>query len=195
MTEDADNATPMGAADSGAGVSAGAMLRSAREKRGLHIAVLAAAIKVAPRKLEALEADRYDELPDLTFTRALAQTVCRSLKIDAEPVLGKLPPAGDMPKLAQVGGGINAPFHEAPGHRDPGEFTLLRKPAFWATLVVLAGALARCDDAIAGFRGGAVGDPCSRGGRGRARIGGSFGARRGGCDLGATGCTERTNAA
>jgi cytoskeleton protein RodZ len=142
MTEDADNATPTGAGESGAGVSAGAMLRAAREKRGLHIAALAAAIKVAPRKLEALEADRHGELPDLTFTRALAQTVCRALKIDAAPVLEKLPPAGDLPKLAQVGAGINAPFHDAPGSRDPGEFTLLRKPAFWATLAVLAGALA-----------------------------------------------------
>jgi cytoskeleton protein RodZ len=150
MIEGGDNATPMGAPDTGtsanasasASASAGAMLRIAREGRGLHIAALAAAIKVAPRKLEALEGDRYGELPNLTFARALAQTVCRALKIDAEPVLAKLPPAGDMPKLSLVGAGLNAPFHEAPGSRDPGEFTLLRKPAFWATLVVLAGALA-----------------------------------------------------
>ncbi len=124
------------------GLSAGAMLRAAREKRGLHIAALAASIKVSPRKLEALEADRYAELPDLTFTRALAQTVCRALKTDAEPVLAKLPRAGDMPKLAQVGGGLNAPFRGPPGSRDPGEFTLHRKPVFWATLLVLIGALA-----------------------------------------------------
>ena len=68
--------------------SAGALLRQARQAQGLHIAALAAAIKVTPRKLELLEADRYDELPDATFVRALAQTVCRSLKIDAAPVLG-----------------------------------------------------------------------------------------------------------
>jgi cytoskeleton protein RodZ len=140
MIEQGGDAAPIDAA--GADVSAGAMLRTAREARGLHIAALAAAIKVAPRKLEALEGDRYGELPNLTFTRALAQTVCRALKIDAEPVLAKLPPTGDMPKLSRVGAGLNAPFHEAPGSRDPGEFTLLRKPAFWATLVVLAGALA-----------------------------------------------------
>ena len=54
------------------------MLRAARQARGLHIAALAASIKVTQRKLEALEADRYDELPDMTFTRALAKTVCRS---------------------------------------------------------------------------------------------------------------------
>ena len=68
--------------------TAGSLLRAAREKQGLHIAALAAAIKVSQRKLEALEGDRYDELPDATFTRALAQTVCRTLKVDARPVLG-----------------------------------------------------------------------------------------------------------
>ncbi len=161
MNESGDNVTPIGVAGldgpsppgrpkgdlrsqehEAAPLTAGAMLRAAREKRGLHIAALAASIKVAPRKLEALEADRYAELPDLTFTRALAQTVCRALKVDAEPVLAKLPQAGNLPKLAQLGGGLNAPFREAPGHRDPSEFTLLRKPAFWATLAVLLGALA-----------------------------------------------------
>ena len=44
-------------ADTGpdAAPSAGALLKAAREKQGLHIAALAAAIKVSPRKLEALE--------------------------------------------------------------------------------------------------------------------------------------------
>jgi len=59
--------------------TAGQMMRAARERRGMHIAVLAAAIKVPQRKLEALEADRYEELPDITFARALAQAVCRAL--------------------------------------------------------------------------------------------------------------------
>lgn len=139
MSEAADAGAPIGAA--ALETTAGAMLRAARDKRGLHIAALAASIKVSPRKLEALESDRYDELPDLTFTRALAQTMCRALKIDAEPVLAKLPKSGDMPKLAQVGGGINTPFRDSPGSRDPGE-PLLRKPMFWATLAVLLAALA-----------------------------------------------------
>lgn len=141
MSEPGDGGAPIGTAGLDA-VSAGAMLRAAREKRGLHIAALAASIKVSPRKLEALEADRHGELPDLTFTRALAQTVCRALKVDAEPVLAKLPRAGDLPKLAQVGGGLNAPFRESPGAHVPGHFDLLRKPVFWATLAVLTAALA-----------------------------------------------------
>ncbi|HSB99271.1 MAG TPA: helix-turn-helix transcriptional regulator, partial [Burkholderiaceae bacterium] len=66
--------------------SAGAMLRAAREKQGLHIAALSASIKVPQAKLEALEAGRYHELTDATFVRALAHSVCRVLKIDAKPV-------------------------------------------------------------------------------------------------------------
>lgn len=122
-------------------LSAGAMLRAAREKRGLHIAALAASIKVTPRKLEALEADRHGELPDMTFTRALTQTVCRALKIDAAPVLAKLPQAGDMPRLSQVGGGLNMPFRESSGKSTSSHLALLRKPMFWATATVLAAAL------------------------------------------------------
>lgn len=137
MTDaDGAQASPIGVAGLDS-LTAGGLIRAGREKRGLHIAALAAAIKVSPRKLEALEADRHGELPDLTFTRALAHTVCRALKIDPEPVLAKLPHAGDLPRLAQVGGGLNAPFRGAPGSRDPGEFTLHRAPAFWATLLVL----------------------------------------------------------
>src|SRR5689334_24448147 len=99
-------------ADTAAAPSAGRLLREARERQGLHIAALAAAIKVPPHKLEMLEADRFDALPDATFTRALAQTVCRALKIDPAGVLVLLPPTSAGHRLEHVGGGLNAPFRE-----------------------------------------------------------------------------------
>jgi cytoskeleton protein RodZ len=80
--------------------SPGVLIRKAREQRGLHIAALAASMKVTPRKLEALEGDRWDELPDATFVRALAQSVCRTLKVDPKPVLDLLPPAA--PAMREV---------------------------------------------------------------------------------------------
>jgi cytoskeleton protein RodZ len=121
-----------------AGSSAGAMIRAAREQRGMHIAALAAAIKVPQRKLEALEGGRYDELLDMTFTRALAQTVCRSLKIDAQPVLDRLPQVpGAAPKLQHVSNGLNAPFREGEGD-EGADASWLRKPVVWGTLLVLA---------------------------------------------------------
>jgi len=122
------------------GHSAGAQLRAARERQGLHIAALAAAIKVTQRKLEALEADRYDELPDATFTRALAQTVCRTLKIDAAPVLAELP---QLPSLALdlKGGRINTPFRERPGREDPGLRISAVRPLVWAGALLALGAV------------------------------------------------------
>ena len=96
------------------------MLRQARQAQGLHIVALAAAIKVTPRKLELLEADRFDELLDATFARALAQAVCRVLKIDAQPVLAKLPAAPGH-GLDRVAGGINEPFREHAARQRAGE--------------------------------------------------------------------------
>ena len=74
------------------------MLREAREAHGLHIEMVAAALKVPPQKLMALEADDIDSLPDPVFARALASSVCRALRIDAAPVLAKLPGAQRAPR-------------------------------------------------------------------------------------------------
>ncbi|WP_431112523.1 helix-turn-helix domain-containing protein [Variovorax paradoxus] len=80
--------------------TAGDMLREAREAHGLHIEMVAAALKVPPQKLMALEADDIDSLPDPVFARALASSVCRALRIDAAPVLAKLPGAQRAPLAA-----------------------------------------------------------------------------------------------
>jgi cytoskeleton protein RodZ len=124
-----------------AGATAGAILRAARERQGLHIAALAAAIKVTPRKLDALEHDRYDELPDATFTRALAQTVCRSLKVDPAPVLALLPSA-QTAALDHVTGSLNTPFRERPGREDPGHLAVAAvRPLAWAGVALLLAAV------------------------------------------------------
>jgi cytoskeleton protein RodZ len=77
--------------------TAGDMLREAREAHGLHIEMVAAALKVPPQKLMALEADDIDSLPDPVFARALASSVCRALRIDPVPVLAKLPSTKHTP--------------------------------------------------------------------------------------------------
>jgi cytoskeleton protein RodZ len=117
------------------------MLRAARQQQGLHIAALAASIKVAPAKLEALESGRYHELLDLTFTRALAQAICRVLKIDPAPVLAQLPdvlPDG----LGRVGGGLNTPFRERPGRVVPADWVPWRHPVLWLVALLLLAAVA-----------------------------------------------------
>ena len=95
-------------------LSAGNMLRLAREAQGLHIAALAVSLKVPVKKLEALEADRFIDLPDAVFVRALASSVCRALKIDAAPILDKLPQTA-KPRLSHTEQSINAPFRASAG--------------------------------------------------------------------------------
>lgn len=121
-------------------VTAGELLRQAREAAGLHVAALAVSMKVPVKKLEALEADRLDLLPDAVFVRALASSVCRTLKIDPTPVLALLPQTA-APQLKPDAWGINAPF------RAPGDVTAvsvwnqLSRPGVLAALALLAGAL------------------------------------------------------
>ena len=121
--------------------SAGAMLRAARQQQGLHIAALAASMKVPPARLEALEAGRYHELVDTTFTRALAQAMCRTLRIDPVPVLALLP--GSSPDaLGRVDGGLNTPFREHGGRGLPADWAPWRHPVLWLVALLLLAAAA-----------------------------------------------------
>ncbi len=115
-------------------------LREAREAAGLHIAALAAALKVPVRKLEALEAGRYDELPDLTFARALASSACRQLKIDPAPVLEQIP-QNPTPALGERDNAINAPFKPASEAPAASPLSWLSKPALLGAIALLLAAL------------------------------------------------------
>lgn len=91
--------------------SAGTLLRSYREKFGVKLDVLASTLRVPVAKLQALEEDRLDLLPDAVFARALALAVCRHLKTDATPVLALLP-GQDVSRLAvKDERGIDSPLH------------------------------------------------------------------------------------
>lgn len=92
-------------------MTAGTLLRQAREAAGLSLAGLAAALKVPAPKLEALEADDYAAFQDHVFMRALAQSVCRTLRMDSASVLALLPRT-QLKSLADDRGSINATFKE-----------------------------------------------------------------------------------
>lgn len=121
-------------------VSPPVLLRQSREAAGVHIAALAAALKVPVKKLEALEAGRYDELPDMTFARALASSACRQLKIDPAPVLAQIP-VGHTPQLGDSSQAINASFRHA---QDPAPISAmgwLSRPAVLGAIALLLAAL------------------------------------------------------
>ena len=118
-------------------MTAGALLRAGREAQGWHIAALATAIKVTPRKVDALENDRLGELPDATFARALAQTICRQLKMDPQPVLALLPPNGAI-SLEPASRIRSTPYRERTGRAEQGPGKTLG-PLFWGAALLLLG--------------------------------------------------------
>jgi len=68
----------------------GAMLRMAREARGTSIAEVAAALKMSPRQIEAIENEDFSRLSGATFVRGFIRNYARLLKIDVAPVLAAL---------------------------------------------------------------------------------------------------------
>ena len=121
-------------------MTAGALLRDAREAAGLHIAALAVALKVPVAKLEALEADNFSALPDMVFVRALASSVCRTLKIDPQAVLALLP-QGEGPRLSAADVGLNAPVKGFAGRSSAAPFKGAGTRSFvWAVGLLLIGA-------------------------------------------------------
>lgn len=76
----------------------GLRIRAAREARGqtlLHLSIL---LKISERRLQAFEDGRWAEVGDITFVRALAQSLCRHLELDPAPVLQALPTAQVQPR-------------------------------------------------------------------------------------------------
>ena len=135
------------AQETAGGRTAGTLLREARMEAGLHIAALAVALKVPVAKLEALESDNFAVLPDTVFVRALASSVCRTLKIDPAPILALLPQS-KSPRLVAGNAGINAPVKGSSSSAGNGSFAPASSGGkkSWAIAVVvlalLAGALA-----------------------------------------------------
>lgn len=137
MSEFPDQGAAPGLAAGGG--SAGALIRRAREDAGMHIAALAVALKVPVKRLEALEADRHDLLPDAVFARALAGSICRHLKIDPGPILSLLPQGQSQPLTVE--GRINEPFRAvSPGQL--GWASRISPAAVMAAVLLVLAALA-----------------------------------------------------
>lgn len=118
--------------------SAGALLRQARMAEGLHIAALAVALKVPVKKIEALEADRLDELPDMVFVRALASSICRTLRVSPGPVLERLPPS-NLPTLGADATSLNASYRDRGDRSGLALWERLSRPYGLAILALILG--------------------------------------------------------
>jgi cytoskeleton protein RodZ len=120
--------------------TAGQLLREAREAQGLHVAALAVSLKVPVKKLEALEADRFEELPDAVFVRALASSICRNLKIDAAPILQRLPQLNKQ-VLESTDKHVNVSLRSRADGPAPSVLTHLNRPVVLGVVALLLAAL------------------------------------------------------
>ena len=82
-----------------AALSAGGMLRHARESAGWSIDMVAQQLKLAPRQVQALEADDYAQLPGRTFVRGFMRNYARLLRLDPDALLSALPESTTAPSL------------------------------------------------------------------------------------------------
>lgn len=129
-----------------AGLSAGGMLRAARERSGISLDTMSQLLKVPVAKLEALEADRHGELPGLAFVRGVAVSMCRHMGVDSRPILEALPVSSGTPEgkgLESVNRGLAEPYREPNGRSIilPAATSVFRK-GLLIPLVFLALALA-----------------------------------------------------
>jgi len=68
-------------------VTLGQLLKSKRSELGRSLEQISAATKIHLKILEALEEDRYADLPARAFTRGFIVTYCKALKLDSDQVL------------------------------------------------------------------------------------------------------------
>ena len=92
--------------------SVGTFLRELRTRRGVSLEEIARKTRVAPRYLEALEADAYDQLPAPVFVRGFIRAYCQALGESPEEALtcydsidGRTPPSATRPAPIPAAGG------------------------------------------------------------------------------------------
>jgi cytoskeleton protein RodZ len=139
--------------EQGTRISVGLELRRAREVRHVSLAQLSAETRIALRHLEALEEDRFDDLPGRLYARNFVRQVARSLGADEQELLDYFDyQSGELARVAGQG-------EEALSRRSSG-----RRLAFGALAVaglVIAGTLGFAltrDDATGAPEGGPAPD-------------------------------------
>ncbi len=95
----------------------GAELARLREERGLALTDVAQQLKFAARQLEALEQERFEVLPGGTFVRGMVRAYARLLKVDAEPMLGRLADRFDAPDANSLAARYKQPVPFSDGTR------------------------------------------------------------------------------
>jgi transcriptional regulator with XRE-family HTH domain len=82
----------------------GAQLRAARQARGMSLEEAARLTCIGSAYLEALESDRYDQLPNPAYVKGIMRSYARTVGIPPEPLIDRYlkgaPPDGDAEEPA-----------------------------------------------------------------------------------------------
>jgi len=116
--------------------SVGEELARAREALGYSIADIAQQLKFAPRQIEALEAGRFEDLPAGTFARGMVRSYARLLKLDPNPLVGRMAGRVAVPDNAEAVASVQRPIPITDSAR---RTNLLYAALSVAFLVVIAG--------------------------------------------------------
>jgi cytoskeleton protein RodZ len=117
----------------------GAQLKQAREAQGLAIDDVALQLKFAPRQIESLEQERFDRLPGPTIARGMVRNYARLLKLDPEPLIGRLAPRAEPPPDANQ---IAERFRQEVPFSDSTKRSTLLYAGFSVGVLLLVAALA-----------------------------------------------------
>ncbi len=85
----------------------GRRLRAERERQSLDIDDIVSQLKLSRRQIEALEHDRYHDLPGTTFVRGFIRNYAKQLGLDAEPLLHQLETV--LPRETEPAQQVNGP--------------------------------------------------------------------------------------
>lgn len=112
--------------------SVGAVLRAERERLGLSLADIESRLKFASRQIEALEADNFTRLPEISFVRRFVRSYAKLLQLDPDPLLVSLPLEPAQSSLHTANVAIDVPF--------PNIYATRRTNIIWLSigLVVIA---------------------------------------------------------
>jgi cytoskeleton protein RodZ len=103
----------------------GDRLKREREMRGVTLEEIAVATRIAPRFLEALENEKWDQLPGGVFNRGFVRSVARFLGMDEDSLVGEYALATSAHDTS-----VSAKW-------DEGSRSMLRRRVAGVTLIVL----------------------------------------------------------
>jgi len=99
--------------------SFGEKLKLEREKRKISLEQISSSTKIGTRMLQALEEDKFNQLPGGIFNKGFVRAYSRVVGLDEDQTVAEyLQASGDAPPVRNEPGGHEAASHEAAGHEN-----------------------------------------------------------------------------